>query len=158
MVDTLNYPDIYNISILQISKLLTKKYFPMSDEDVMNANNVNMGEMNNMQENSNNRNDDSTGNDNNNVDNGDDENDTNDKTNKKIPFCCTDCKDAEKSNNGRTCVCVVPRTQRRKNLEHGCRTCGCQGCTKEDRMSSKNWRKNTVNFNNIPQFFYITLF
>ncbi len=31
-------------------------------------------------------------------------------------------------------MCVVPRNQRRVKLSHdGCRTCGCKGCTVEDR-------------------------
>lgn len=51
----------------------------------------------------------------------------------RYTYCCEKCKYPEKP-NGRCCVCVVPRSQRRVKLgEDGCRTCGCRGCTKEDR-------------------------
>ena len=51
----------------------------------------------------------------------------------RYTYCCEKCKYPEKP-NGRCCVCVVPRSQRRVKLgEEGCRTCNCRGCTKEDR-------------------------
>ena len=49
-------------------------------------------------------------------------------------YCCDKCKYPDKP-NGKCCVCVVPRSQRRVKLgEVGCRTCSCRGCTKEDRF------------------------
>lgn len=47
--------------------------------------------------------------------------------------CCEACKRRDK-NNGKSCVCVVPANQRKVNLKEmgGCRTCGCNGCTRED--------------------------
>ena len=49
-------------------------------------------------------------------------------------YCCDKCKYPDKP-NGKCCVCVVPRSQRRVRLgEEGCRTCSCRGCTKEDRF------------------------
>lgn len=51
----------------------------------------------------------------------------------RYTYCCEKCKYPDKP-NGKCCVCVVPRSQRRVKLgEEGCRTCGCRGCTKEDR-------------------------
>ena len=51
----------------------------------------------------------------------------------KKRWCCDRCKKSDKM-NGKACVCVVPRSQRRIKLDsEGCRTCGCKGCTKEDR-------------------------
>ena len=55
--------------------------------------------------------------------------------------CCARCKVNDKSNR-KTCVCVVPRNQRRIKLgEEGCRTCKCQGCTKEDKLYFNNRSK-----------------
>ena len=51
----------------------------------------------------------------------------------RYTYCCDKCKYPNKP-NGRCCLCVVPRSQRRVKLgEVGCRTCSCKGCTKEDR-------------------------
>ena len=51
----------------------------------------------------------------------------------RYTFCCEKCKYPDKP-NGKSCVCVVPRSQRRVKLgDSGCRSCNCRGCTKEDR-------------------------
>ena len=51
----------------------------------------------------------------------------------RYTYCCEKCKYPDKP-NGKCCVCVVPRSQRRVRLgDEGCRTCSCRGCTKEDR-------------------------
>eukprot|EP01017_Pseudomicrothorax_dubius_P039466 TRINITY_DN6059_c0_g5_i2.p1 TRINITY_DN6059_c0_g5~~TRINITY_DN6059_c0_g5_i2.p1 ORF type:complete len:391 (-),score=84.12 TRINITY_DN6059_c0_g5_i2:80-1204(-) len=45
--------------------------------------------------------------------------------------CCQQCKKNDK--NGKTCVCVVPASQRRVHIgPQGCSNCGCKGCSKED--------------------------
>ncbi len=51
--------------------------------------------------------------------------------------CCEACKRRDK-NNGKSCVCVVPANQRKVNLKEmgGCRTCGCNGCTREDQINA----------------------
>ena len=47
--------------------------------------------------------------------------------------CCRKCKANDKANH-KTCVCVVPKSQRKLTLsKDGCKTCGCFGCTKEDK-------------------------
>jgi hypothetical protein len=71
------------------------------------------------------------------------ENDDGD-TDKKFLFCCQKCKNSDKA-GGKTCVCVVPRSQRRVKLcTEGCRTCGCRGCTKEDREYNQGARKDSA--------------
>lgn len=48
-------------------------------------------------------------------------------------FCCKSCYSKGHRSN-KKCVCVVPRSQRRVNLDKaGCRVCGCKGCSNEDR-------------------------
>ena len=65
-------------------------------------------------------------------------------TDKKFLFCCQKCKNSDKA-GGKTCVCVVPRSQRRVKLcTEGCRTCGCRGCTKEDREYNQGTRKDSA--------------
>eukprot|EP01017_Pseudomicrothorax_dubius_P047179 TRINITY_DN8429_c0_g1_i2.p1 TRINITY_DN8429_c0_g1~~TRINITY_DN8429_c0_g1_i2.p1 ORF type:complete len:379 (-),score=48.09 TRINITY_DN8429_c0_g1_i2:129-1265(-) len=50
---------------------------------------------------------------------------------KFFAYCCQYCKNNDKKR--KTCVCVVPATQRRVIIgPQGCSTCGCKGCTKED--------------------------
>lgn len=40
--------------------------------------------------------------------------------------------------NGKTCVCVVPASQRRKDIsKDGCQNCGCKGCSYEDVYGKK---------------------
>ena len=61
------------------------------------------------------------------------DNNTNNNRDSKYRYCCDKCKFPEKT-NGKCCVCVVPRGQRRVKLgSNGCRSCGCRGCTKEDK-------------------------
>eukprot|EP01015_Nassula_variabilis_P022752 TRINITY_DN4205_c0_g1_i4.p1 TRINITY_DN4205_c0_g1~~TRINITY_DN4205_c0_g1_i4.p1 ORF type:complete len:198 (+),score=-0.13 TRINITY_DN4205_c0_g1_i4:64-657(+) len=51
---------------------------------------------------------------------------------KLLKPCCAKCKKNDK--NGKTCVCVVPASQRRIQIgAEGCATCACHGCTREDR-------------------------
>ena len=69
----------------------------------------------------------------------------------KKRWCCDKCKKSDKM-NGKACVCVVPRSQRRIKLDsEGCRTCGCKGCTKEDReyfddKGSKSGKRRKTSF------------
>eukprot|EP01103_Thecamoeba_quadrilineata_P018010 TRINITY_DN663_c0_g1_i2.p1 TRINITY_DN663_c0_g1~~TRINITY_DN663_c0_g1_i2.p1 ORF type:complete len:313 (+),score=48.07 TRINITY_DN663_c0_g1_i2:112-939(+) len=47
-------------------------------------------------------------------------------------LCCDECL-RENRPNGRSCICRVPKNQRRGNLGGvGCITCGCPGCHSED--------------------------
>lgn len=53
---------------------------------------------------------------------------------KRYKYCCRKCKHTEKGK--KSCVCVVPLSQRRANLgEIGCQTCGCKGCSIEDYLN-----------------------
>lgn len=53
-------------------------------------------------------------------------------------FCCKSCYSKGHRSN-KKCVCVVPRSQRRVNLDKaGCRVCGCKGCSNEDREFNNN--------------------
>ena len=57
--------------------------------------------------------------------------------------CCRDCMKAF-SKNGKSCLCQVPRKERKFHLpENGCNYCGCKGCNPIDvkyfeRMAQKN--------------------
>ena len=57
--------------------------------------------------------------------------------------CCRDCMKAF-SKNGKSCLCQVPRKERKYHLpENGCNYCGCKGCNPIDvryieRMAQKN--------------------
>lgn len=47
---------------------------------------------------------------------------------KRYKYCCRKCKHTEKGK--KSCVCVVPLSQRRTGLnEEGCQGCGCKGCS-----------------------------
>ena len=68
-----------------------------------------------------------------------------------MKVCCDGCKRRDK-NNGKSCVCVVPANQRKVNLKEigGCRTCGCNGCTREDLINNNNNNNNNnISSNNI---------
>ncbi len=53
---------------------------------------------------------------------------------KRFKYCCRKCKHTE--GNKKSCVCVVPMSQRRTEIgAKGCQTCGCKGCSIEDFMS-----------------------
>lgn len=46
--------------------------------------------------------------------------------------CCKDCMKAF-SKSGKSCLCQVPKAQRRTPLsENGCKFCGCKGCNRAD--------------------------
>jgi len=96
---------------------------------------------NNIQQNNNNK-----GQDNNNNDLNDPHiekidtfnNNDNYNTDEKVPFCCNKCRVSKGAGN-KKCVCVVPRSHRRVNLDkEGCRVCGCKGCTIEDKEFNEN--------------------
>ena len=59
------------------------------------------------------------------------------KNNSNIKFvmkngCCRDCMKAF-SKNGKSCLCQVPRKERKFHLsENGCNFCGCKGCNPID--------------------------
>jgi len=56
--------------------------------------------------------------------------------------CCKSCYSKGHRSN-KKCVCVVPRSQRRVNLEKaGCRVCGCKGCSLEDREYNQTHEKS----------------
>ncbi|TNV76314.1 hypothetical protein FGO68_gene16124 [Halteria grandinella] len=51
--------------------------------------------------------------------------------------CCKDCMKAF-SRNGKSCLCQVPRLQRRSSLPpHGCKYCSCHGCNPIDIRKDK---------------------
>lgn len=51
--------------------------------------------------------------------------------NNRYKYCCRKCKHSEKGK--KSCVCVVPLSQRRTGLsDSGCQTCKCKGCSVED--------------------------
>lgn len=65
--------------------------------------------------------------------------------------CCKDCMKAF-NKNGRSCICQVPKNERRYLLpEKGCHICGCQGCNPSDvrknqRSDLKRQYKEDRNF------------
>lgn len=64
----------------------------------------------------------------------DDNTHRNERDKKRYKYCCRKCKHTEKGK--KSCVCVVPLTQRRTSLtEIGCQTCKCKGCSIEDYIS-----------------------
>ena len=53
---------------------------------------------------------------------------------KRYKYCCRKCKHTEVGK--KSCVCVVPLSQRRTSLgDIGCQTCKCKGCSIEDYIS-----------------------
>eukprot|EP00826_Nyctotherus_ovalis_P048078 TRINITY_DN5627_c0_g1_i8.p3 TRINITY_DN5627_c0_g1~~TRINITY_DN5627_c0_g1_i8.p3 ORF type:complete len:128 (-),score=58.63 TRINITY_DN5627_c0_g1_i8:55-438(-) len=51
--------------------------------------------------------------------------------------CCKDCMKAF-SKSGKSCLCQVPRLQRRSTLpSKGCKFCGCSGCNPIDMRKDK---------------------
>jgi hypothetical protein len=44
--------------------------------------------------------------------------------------CCRKCEAVDKGK--RSCICVVPKSHRRVQINEGCVPCGCKGCSKED--------------------------
>lgn len=65
-------------------------------------------------------------------------NNNNDNDENKVTGCCNKCR-VSKGAGQKKCVCVVPRSHRRVNLDkEGCRVCGCKGCTIEDKEYNEN--------------------
>ena len=51
--------------------------------------------------------------------------------------CCRDCMKAF-SKSGKSCLCQVPKQQRRAFLPlNGCKFCGCTGCNRADQIKEK---------------------
>ena len=87
-------------------------------------------------------------------------NNSNNQSNNNTPFimkngCCRSCMKAF-SKNGKSCLCQVPRRERKFFLpETGCNYCGCHGCNPIDikynkRLQQKNilFQDNTINHKN----------
>ena len=85
---------------------------------------------------------------------------SNNQSNNSTPFimkngCCRSCMKAF-SKNGKSCLCQVPRRERKFILpETGCNYCGCHGCNPIDmkynkRLQQKNilFQDNTINHKN----------
>lgn len=60
--------------------------------------------------------------------------------------CCLKCTKSDKgSQRPKTCVCIVPASQRRIQIgEQGCLTCNCTGCSIEDMQKPKRKKPRKV--------------
>ncbi|KAM3134873.1 hypothetical protein pb186bvf_013042 [Paramecium bursaria] len=67
------------------------------------------------------------------------------KKKKRWKYCCEKCTKSDKgSAKPKTCVCIVPATQRRIQIgEGGCLTCQCTGCSIEDKKKKKIKKKKS---------------
>lgn len=61
---------------------------------------------------------------------------------KEIKFCCQKC--IKNKVTGRSCLCIVPKDQRRHTLgQEGCRNCSCSGCFNENMVKKKRYRSRS---------------
>jgi hypothetical protein len=57
--------------------------------------------------------------------------------------CCKDCMKSF-SKSGKSCICQVPKAQRRTSLSsNGCKFCGCHGCNPVDIIKQKRKEMKT---------------
>ena len=60
--------------------------------------------------------------------------------------CCRDCMKAF-SKNGKSCLCQVPRKERKFHLpENGCNYCGCKGCNPIDVKYNERMAQKSILF------------